>query len=102
MTSKNWQYVAKDGNPAKEGEYWVTLIYPWNGNMMASVASRYFEDAKNAGAWKMKDQPDEGLVWSEECGSIDGEYVYAWMPIEEVEISELPEGVEERGFDDED
>ncbi len=95
---EHWKYVKKDGNPKKEGLYWVTLIYPvWKDQTkkyVATVGTRYFGDAKANASWKMEDQPDEGLVWTEECGSNEGEYVHAWMPIEEVPMADLPDGVE--------
>lgn len=100
---KQWNYVEKDGNPKKPGLYWVTLIFPERkggkktGKLLAEVASRYYADLdKEPGlkGWTMDGEPDSGLAWTEECGSISGEKVYAWMPIESVEIAKLPKGVE--------
>ncbi len=101
---KKWNYVAKDGNPTKEGKYWVTLIHPemrkvgenkWEptGTMLAIVEQRWFGDASLCPDWIMSDQPKEGLVWTEECGSWQDESVYAWMEIEDVPMADLPEGV---------
>lgn len=98
----NWRYVEKNGNPTKEGVYWVTLIYDEykngkkTGRMVASVDSRFYgdiSDNKNLASWKMKGEPDTGLVWTMESGSAMSERVLAWMPMEEIEIAELPEGV---------
>lgn len=102
MANKNWNYVAKVGNPTKAGLYWVTVI--WNewknskptGRRLATVTTRYFADLDkepNLASWAMYDQPKTGLAWTEECGSGDCESVFAWIPIEEVEIADLPEGV---------
>lgn len=100
--SKNWRYVAKDGNPPEEGVYWTTLIYDEyrngkpTGRKVASVNSRYFGDITNdkqLAGWKMDGEPDTGLVWTMESGSAMSERVWAWMPMEEIEIAELPDGV---------
>lgn len=100
---KKWNYVNIDGNPTEPGMYWCTLIYDeWKdskptGRVLAFVDSRYLCDAdkdpENAG-WAMDDQPEHGLVWTSECGSPASERVWAWMPIEEISIADLPEGVE--------
>ncbi|MDO5146931.1 MAG: hypothetical protein Q4D60_07995 [Eubacteriales bacterium] len=98
----NWNYVEKDGNPKEPGVYWVTLIYPeWKdgkptGRTVAEVSSRYYADLdKNPDIrnWVMDGEPDTGLAWTEETGSVKGEKVYAWMPMEEIEIADLPENV---------
>lgn len=106
-SGKNWKYVEKDGNPTEAGMYWVTLLYDecftecgvqeikFTGKKCATVGIRYFgditEDPELAG-WKMDDQPDTGLVWTEETGSSFGEKVWAWLPIGAVSIAEIPEG----------
>lgn len=98
-----WKYVEKDGNPKEPGVYWVTLIYPaWvnnqcNGKYYAEVCLRYFADLdKNPElkGWIMNNEPETGMAWTEECGSIKGERVHAWMPMETIEIADLPAGVE--------
>ena len=71
----NWIYVEKEGEPKAKGNYVVTLISPWGNKTVAEVATRWFS-------------PENG--WDEPCGSILGEKVYAWMP---VEMSEIPDGV---------
>ena len=106
---KKWNYVEKDGNPTVAGQYWVTLVYPevkkvgagyseddWKetGKVFGSLEERFFMDAKDAGNWIMEDQPKEGLVWTEQSGSHMHERVHAWMPMEDIEIAEVPEGVE--------
>lgn len=102
-----WNYIEKDGNPTKEGLYWVTLIYPEvkkiegtlndfeeTGKVYANVETRYFGDAKEANGWVMENQPETGLVWEEQVGSHAHERVHAWISIESVDlIANLPEGV---------
>ena len=95
-----WNYVDKVGNPTKKGVYWTTLIYPeWRdrertGRILASVGKRSFSEAGEAPeSWVMEGQPKEGLVWTETFGSVKGEKVYAWMPVDEVDIAKLPDGV---------
>lgn len=99
---KQWQYVDKVGNPTEPGEYWVTLIYDEyrnnkpTGRTCGFVSSRYFADLSkepDLAEWAMKDQPKEGLVWTSECGGYESERVLAWMPVEEVKIADLPDGV---------
>lgn len=105
---KQWNYVEKDGNPKEPGTYWVTLIYPeWKdnkktGRLLAEVDTRYFADLdKNPKlkGWIMDSGPENGLAWTEECGSTAEEKVYAWMPMEDIEIADLPENVERRNQD---
>lgn len=43
-----------------------------------------------------QDEKENGLAWTEECGSTAGEKVHAWMPMEDIEIADLPENVERR------
>lgn len=107
----NWKIVSKDGNPEEAGVYNVVLIYDDmahipgkntgsledfipTGKQFAVVESRCFMEAKKYDAWIMKDQPKEGLVWHEECGSYPNERVYAWLPKREAREIDLPEGVE--------
>lgn len=105
---KQWNYVEKDGNPKMAGMYWVTLIYPERkdgkktGKFMAEVDTRYFADLDKEPDLRgltMDGEPDSGFAWTEEYGSISGERVHAWMPMEDVEIADLPEGVENRNFE---
>ena len=84
---KQWNYVEKDGNPKEPGTYWVTLIYPeWKDNpeLKGLIIDR---------------EPENGLAWTEECGSAAEEKVHAWMPMDNIEIADLPEGVESRNFE---
>ena len=78
----NWKTVAKDGKPT--------------GKQLATRDSRWFGDAAKAGCgeWAMKDQPDYGLVWTEETGSYSNERVYAWLPQRDYPGIDLPEGVQ--------
>ena len=105
---KKWHYVETDGNPKEPGEYWVTLIHPeWKdgkktGKEVAETASRYFADLEEdpqCKDWIMHDQPDTGLAWTEETGSTLGERVYAWMPMEDIDIAELPDGIEREVYE---
>lgn len=99
----DWRCVEKDGNPDAEGMYHVILIYSgWdsekrepNGELYATREARWFGDAVKAGFenWVMRDQPDHGLVWTEETGSYPNERVYAWLPRRDYPDIELPEGV---------
>lgn len=41
----------------------------------------------------MIDQPDIGLVWTEQTGSFPNEQVYAWLEISKTELPKLPEGL---------
>lgn len=101
---KQWNYVEKDGNPKEPGTYWVTLIYPaWEfeggktEKKLAEVTLRYFADLDKEPelrGWVMNDEPESGLAWTEESGSIKGEKVYAWMPLCDIKIADLPAGVE--------
>lgn len=99
--NRQWKYVEKDGNPTEVGEYYVTLIHPvydpgktFIVKMVATVGIRYFGEYEEAPTWAMKDQPKEGLVWFEQSGSDIEEHVHAWMPKDEMFISDLPDGVE--------
>ena len=49
--------------------------------------------------WIMDSEPENGLAWTEECGSAAEEKVHAWMPMDNIEIADLPEGVESRNFE---
>lgn len=76
----------------------MTLQYDeWNGKektgkVVTEVATRWFGDASTCPNWIMDDQPREGLVWTEECGSAEGERVIAWMPLPEPYEVEYEEG----------
>ena len=99
----NWKFVETDGNPTEEGTYVVILIYNgWdkekqkpNDELFATRDTRWFGDAVKAGCegWVMKDQPDHGLVWTEETGSSPNERVYAWLPKSNYPDIVLPDGV---------
>ena len=47
----------------------------------------------------MDSEPENGLAWTEECVSAAGEKVHAWMPMEDIEIADLPKGVERQDFE---
>ena len=47
----------------------------------------------------MDSESENGLAWTEECGSTAEEKVHAWMPMDNIEIADLPEGVESRNFE---
>lgn len=99
-----WHYRDEKGNPQTPGVYWVTLIYPEirdgkeTGRTVAEVDTRYFADIdKNPDLenWVMEDEPEHGLVWTEQTGSFEHERVWAWAELDETPFPErLPEGVE--------
>lgn len=110
---EHWNIVNEVGNPKEEGLYPAVIIFNevehhpekesdacdgWipTGKRKAFVDTRYFCDAKKRDleAWIMKDQPKEGLVWTEESGSAYGESVYAWLPGPRYPNIKLPDGVE--------
>lgn len=45
--------------------------------------------------WIMSGQPEEDFAWTEQTGSRGGEKVYAWKPMEDIGIADLPEWVTE-------
>jgi len=80
----------KDASPICAGVYVVTLTCEgWNQEKQEPdgiirdpyIETREYCDVEKAGSWKMHDQPDEGLVWTEETGSGPNERVTAWMPV---------------------
>ena len=95
-----WRYVSKDGNPEKEGVYLTVLVFEeWRdgkptGRRVATIDSGFFGNAEARGLqeWAMIDQPEHGLVWTEENGSGMNERVLCWLPNDQSEV-ELPEGV---------
>lgn len=89
MEATNWISV-KERNPEEKGTYLVTIEYnKWVNDEMTDeieteVDTRWFGNGLElCPDWVMDDQPDEGLVWTEQCGSIKGERVIAWMPLPE-------------------
>ena len=90
-----WNYV-KDGNPTKEGVYWVCLLFPeYNdgptGRTAAEINTRWFGTGEG---WRMEGEPETGLAWHEETGSYYHEKVYAWAEHEEPPFPDvLPDGV---------
>ena len=95
-----WHIVSEDGNPKTAGQYFVIVFYhPWEfgapveDKLCGCVDVRDFMDAKQAQNWVMDDQPDEGLVWTEQTGSCAGESVYAWLELDEAELPVIPENV---------
>lgn len=82
--------------PEKDDIYWVTLSYEgWDEKKNepngvrdgVAVDTRWFGNAyeRGSGAWVMDGEPEEGLVWTEECGSYPKEHVEAWAPMESIE-----------------
>ena len=98
-TMNKWHIVSEDGNPKKAGTYFVMLIYPeWEdgedtGRRGGCVGTRDLMNAEDARGWIMQDQPEEGLVWTDQVGSTYGESVYAWLELEEAEMPKFPDGV---------
>ena len=104
--TEGWRYVLKDGNPEEPGVYWTTLIYDeckdneFTGRKCATVESRMFADLDKEpflAAWIMNGQPETGLAWTQESGSWYNEEVWAWKPVEEIEMADLPSGVVKGG-----
>ena len=107
----NWKLTEKDGNPQKEGIYFVILIAPelkeykmdkdgndvseYTGRNLAWYDCRYLAKGPiNNDSWAMKDQPENAdYYWTEQTGSSFNERVYAWMDISDLDAPELPEGV---------
>lgn len=93
-----WHIVAEEGNPKNTGVYLVVLIYnEWNCGITkqknVTVDTRWFGNIEDSCDWAMNDQPDTGLVWTEQTGSLPNESVYAWLEIPESELPRLPEGL---------
>ena len=79
--------------PEREGEYWAVLIAErCAGQKAATIETRYFGIPFDRG-WVMDNEPEDGLAWHIECGSLEGERVYAWAPLEESPFPELPDDV---------
>ena len=93
-----WNFVKTDGNPKEKGSYLCVLLYDeyYNdkktGKKLARIDFRWFGDAEGLEGWIMTDQPKEGLVWTEQIGSVYGETVYAWREFKVTDAPELPEG----------
>lgn len=100
----HWTY-SSDARPDKEGVYWCVLIYDEyrdskpTGRKCAALESRWFGEAADdvERSWVMDDEPETGLVWTEETGSWAHEKVWAWKPTlkDEPVIKDvkLPDGV---------
>ncbi len=84
-----WKYVEKDGNPKEKGTYYCLVVAPseYNGKTIPHYEydTRWLGEGKTAQAWKMDGQPDSGLVWTEQTGSMLGEQVYAWRELPDTE-----------------
>lgn len=85
MEIAEWKYVEKDGNPKEMGTYYCLVVAPteYNGKKIPHYEydQRWFGEGETAQAWKMDGQPDSGLVWTEQTGSMEGEQVYAWREL---------------------
>lgn len=106
-----WKIVEKDGNPTKEGMYFVILTAPnveshgmnpdgtykmeYLGGRTAAIDARYYAKGPARGdSWIMCDQDENApFYWTEQTGSSFEETVYAWLDIAPEEIPPLPEGV---------
>lgn len=84
-----WKYVEKDGNPKEMGTYYCLVVGSllYNGKTIPHYEydTRWFGEGETAQAWKMDGQPDSGLVWTEQSGSMEGEQVYAWRELPDTE-----------------
>lgn len=93
-----WNFVKTEGNPKEAGTYLCVLLYEeYNGDQLtgelkANIDFRWFGNAEGNEGWIMQDQPEEGLVWTEQVGSPYGETVYAWREFKVTDAPELPEG----------
>jgi len=80
-----WKYVEKDGNPKEMGTYYCLVVAPSENNGKTipyyEYDTRWLGEGETAQAWKMDGQPDSGLVWTEQTGSMLGEQVYAWREL---------------------
>lgn len=83
-----WKYVEKDGNPKEIGSYYCLIVAPseYNGKTIPHYEYdiRWLGEGETAQAWKMDGQPDSGLVWTEQTGSMEGEQVYAWRELPDI------------------
>lgn len=84
-----WKYVEKDGNPKEMGTYYCLVVAPleYNGKTIPHYEydTRWLGEGETAQGWKMDGQPDSGLVWTEQTGSMEGEQVYAWRELPDTE-----------------
>ena len=99
---KEWKYVEKDGNPKEMGTYYCLIVAPteYNGKTIPHYEydSRWFGEGETAQNWKMDGQPDSGLVWTEQTGSMEGEQVYAWRELPDTETCVIDPQALERLF----
>lgn len=84
-----WKYAPE--RPTKEGVYQCILEAPVydtdaDGNPIDNedyheigMETRFFGNVHNG--WVMHGEPDEGMVWTEECGSAWHERVAAWREL---------------------
>ena len=88
LPNDEWKYKEKDGNPKEMGTYYCLVVAPseYNGKTIPyyEYDLRWFGEGETAQAWKMDGQPDSGLVWTEQTGSMQGEQVYAWRELPDI------------------
>ena len=107
----DWKLTEKDGNPQKEGTYYVILISPeikeyktdedgndvseYTGRNLAWYDCRYLAQGPiNDDSWAMENQPDDAeYYWTEQTGSAFRERVYAWLDLSSLDAPALPNGV---------
>lgn len=94
--------------PTKPGEYLVILIaplreynaeknmYELTGESVATIERKFLVDIgrdRDVVSWAMDGEPKEGLVWTVDSSSVEGEWVYAWADFDEVKanLPKLPE-----------
>lgn len=100
MAERRWHIREKEGNPAEAGTYQVIVTFSFAGARKAEMTERYLADLGEDGngpdaeldGWIMTGEPETGLAWTEETGSWAGEQVYAWAPLDDIGLPELPEG----------
>ena len=99
-----WRF-SEDERPTKPGEYMCILIYKeyrngeLTGRTVAEMDRRWFGCMDDT-SWVMGNEKKlwspNTMVWTEQTGSAEGEWVWAWMPLEDVgrPAKPLPDGVE--------
>lgn len=110
----HWNVVSKYGNPEREGNYWVVLLYDSPNDEEAMqhgiITTRAFLDVSDDDRFYKRRmstmdgvldyQKDKKCTWMLDNVSYINERVYAWLdaPIHEIPLPRLPEGVKMRDW----
>ena len=87
-----WKYTKTDGRPKEMNRYYcvlVSLVEREEGERIPHIKydTRFYADLDKLSDREsfvtMKGEPDSGLAWVEDAGSIEGERVYAWHELPE-------------------